>query len=204
MVATQVVETPIQTVKKAMNLPQKKISWQEFERKYLHREDGFKYEWVDGTIEKTKRTMYQKQYRFLKNLRQLFEALSRIGQISGGLEAEIDTFFLDKVHRRPDVAYFTREQEIAMSQGSNEVPRFVIEIISDNDPINGVHKKMQNYRNAGVQVVWHIFPELDEVHVYYGEMLTYSVVCKGDAICSAAPVLPAFEIAARDIFKPLS
>ena len=30
----------------------KPILWAYFERKYLSREDGFKYEWLNGTIEK--------------------------------------------------------------------------------------------------------------------------------------------------------
>lgn len=33
--------------------PPKLISWEAFEKKYLSREDRFKYEWVNGTVEKT-------------------------------------------------------------------------------------------------------------------------------------------------------
>ena len=46
--------------------PTKPILWADFERKYLSREDGFKYEWLNGTIEKTSRTMHQSQ-RFIQH-----------------------------------------------------------------------------------------------------------------------------------------
>lgn len=35
----------------------RRISWEDFKRKYLSREDGYKYEWVNGAVEKTKRSM---------------------------------------------------------------------------------------------------------------------------------------------------
>jgi hypothetical protein len=61
--------------------------------------------------------------------------------------------------------------------------------------------KMGDYRNAGVKVVWHIFTIKNEVHVYAGENLTYLTVCKGDMVCSAAPVLSQFALSVNDIFK---
>jgi len=42
------------------NVPQKKprkISWETFQKKYLSKEDKYKYEWLDGIVEKTPRTM---------------------------------------------------------------------------------------------------------------------------------------------------
>ena len=46
----------------------KRISWEEFQRKYLSREDNYKYEWVGGEIVKTQRTMDYSQIFILKNL----------------------------------------------------------------------------------------------------------------------------------------
>ena len=57
---------------------------------------------------------------------------------------------------------------------------------------------MKNYRDAGVKVVWQIYPDLKEVHVYHGED---STICSGEKICSAAPVLPDFSIPAKLLFK---
>ena len=47
----------------------KPVSWETFEKKYLSREDSWKYEWVNGIVEKTKRFMYQEQFYILHNLR---------------------------------------------------------------------------------------------------------------------------------------
>ncbi|MEZ4934228.1 MAG: Uma2 family endonuclease [Saprospiraceae bacterium] len=74
----------------------------------------------------------------------------------------------------------------------------MIEIISKNDVINKVNKKMIDYRNAGVPVVWHILPDYKEVHVYHG---TKMKIYKGKEVVSAAPVLPDFEMEVDAIFQ---
>lgn len=60
---------------------------------------------------------------------------------------------------------------------------------------------MRQYREGGVQVVWLIYPAQQEVHVYAGANLDRMTVCTEEKICSAAPVLPDFAVAAREIFK---
>ena len=193
------ISTPKQY--KAAAKTAKPISWKEFERRYLCREDRFKYEWVNGLVEKTTRRMDQSQFFILQNLRDLFSHLIFSKKISGYLEPEIDSFFLDAVHRRPDVSYFTEAQKAGMKKGVPQIPEFVIEIVSNNDQMNRVYRKMQDYRDAGVRVVWMILPKLEEVHVLHGEGLMEIKVCKGSSICSAAPILPDFEMTADDIFK---
>ncbi len=178
----------------------KPISWLDFQRRYLSREDGYKYEWVNGIVEKTSRSMDQLQLIPLFNLRLFFETLRFSQKLDGSLEPEIDAFFLKNVHRRPDISYYSRQQLVAISKGQLQIPLFVIEIISTNDQINRVHQKMQNYRDAGVQVVWQIFPNLLEVHVYQGPQLNEMRVCKAETLCSAAPVLPDFVLPARNVF----
>ena len=100
------------------------------------------------------------------------------------------------------MAWLTRQQvEHLGKEGAIEVPAFVIEVISNHDAAAKLTVKMQDYRKAGIQVAWHIYPKIKEIHVYSGENLRSSVVCTGDDICSAAPVLPAFELPAKDVFK---
>lgn len=177
----------------------KSISWEAFKRTYLEREDNYKYEWVNGQVEKTERNMDKSQFYILDNLLEFFEQLKFEGNFSGlngRLIAEGDTFF-DEAHRRPDVAYYTKAQIRAAAFDANVVPQFVIEVISNNDQINRVHAKMANYWAAEVPVIWHIFPLLKVVHVYHGKHMT---VCEGDDICSAAPVLPDFRLSVNAIF----
>ena len=178
----------------------KRISWADFEKKFLSREDEFKYEWVNSIVEKTPRTMNQNQYYILDNIEDFFNQLKKEHNLQGKFYAEIDTFFLDKVHRRPDNAYFSDIQRKLMAQSVNQIPKFVIEVVSTNDQMNAVHEKMQNYRDAEVDVIWHILPLLKEVHVYKG--LTMNI-CKDDMLCSAEPVIPHFMISVNDIFKEI-
>jgi Uma2 family endonuclease len=180
----------------------KLISWQEFEKRFLHRENGYKYEWLNGEVVKFKAIDYT-QFFIIRNLRNLFENLRASGKISGMLILEGDIFF-GANHRRPDVSYLTDEQIDRTAFGENQVPKFVIEVVSSNDQMNAVTDKLGNYRAAGVQVVWLILPNHQQVQVFSGEKLNRMVVCTDDDVCSAAPVLPLFEMTAKEVFwKPI-
>lgn len=183
--------------RKAVKTP-KPLSWETFEKRYLTREDAWKYEWVNGLVEKTKRSMNQEQLFIILNLRGVFNKLDLEGKVGGAIEPEIDTFFLDKVHRRPDMAWFSSEQLARMAHGKNQVPNFVIEIISNNDKARKLQAKMKNYRDAGVAVVWLIYPNVEEVVVCQGDKME---VCGGEKICTATPAIPAFKIKAKAIFE---
>lgn len=185
--------------KKTITLKQKPrpISWETFEKVYLEREDGFKYEWVNGYVEKTPRTMDKKQFFIQWNLSEFLTTL----KVDGLLIAEGDNFF-SGAHRRPDIAYYTRQQ-IRQAQNDEQnkvVPQFVIEVISTNDQMNKAVEKMKDYRAAEVPVVWHIFPKQNEIHVYRGKQMT---ICIGDDMCSAEPVLMGFKLSVNDVLKKL-
>ena len=179
------------------NTPARQISWAEFQKKYLSREDRYKYEWVDGQVEKTPRTMDKSQFYIQNNLINFLYRLKFAQKTTGQLIAEGDTFF-GANHRRPDIAYYTDEQILKGAKGENIVPQFVIEVISGKDQMNLVHKKMQDYRKAKVAVVWHIFPDLAEVHVYRGRKME---VCQGNDLCSAEPVIAGFKIAVGEVLR---
>lgn len=181
-------------------LMRKPVSWTDFQRRYLSKEDGFKYEWLNGTIEKTKRSMDKTQLYILRNLQNYFMALRAAGKITGNLIPEPDLFFANN-HRRPDVAWLTDEQIDRLAYDSREVPAFVIEIISTHDQINRVELKMDDYRAAGVQVVWLVFPATEKVHVYTGTGLARMSVVTGEQPCTAAPAVAHFEMPANVLLK---
>lgn len=137
------------------------------------------------------------QFFILANLLAFFRSLVVAGKADGELIAEGDIFF-QNLHRRPDVAWLSAEQIARTAHGLNQVPQFVIEIISKTDSAGKVIRKLQNYRDAHVPVVWQIFPELEEIHVYRGLTMT---IRRGDDLCSAAPALPAFELPVSEVFK---
>lgn len=178
------------------------VSWEEFKSDYLEREDGYEYEWLDGVVEKSVISMDKLQFYILSNLQELFFKLKFGDKLDGQLIAEGDLFFKDN-HRRPDVCWLTDEQIYRLAEGKYEVPAFIIEIISSTDAINRVNGKMQDYRAAGVKVVWHVFPIHKEVHVYSGETLNKMSVLFGEDLCTAAPALPSFQLSVNELFdKP--
>ncbi len=178
------------------------IKWQEFEKRYLSREDGYKYEWLYGRVEKTEYTMNPTQLYIQRNLTALFRSFLNAGKVHGELLAEPDLFFAHELHRRPDLAWLTNAQiDNLTNEGAIEIPAFVIEVISTHDAAQRIVDKMRHYRAAGVQVVWLIYPNQKEVHVYGGQNLENMTVCTGEKICSAAPVLPALAFPVSDIFK---
>jgi Uma2 family endonuclease len=176
----------------------KPILWADFERKYLSREDGFKYEWLNGIVEKTPRSMHQSQLFIQHFLNRFILTMAlQCGEDLGSFTAEADAFF-NMQHRKPDLAYFTHEELRRMRTGEKIVPMFIVEIISPSDNINRVTQKLADYRAAGVLVVWHIFPQLEEVHVYKGENMT---ICKTQTLCTAHEVIKGFAFSVNDLFN---
>lgn len=177
------------------------ITWESFQKRYLHREDGHTYEWVRGVVERTQNTMDSTQLYIQRNLISHFRVLLFQQQVSGELLAEADLLFFKNLHRRPDLAWLTNQQINHLAQkGAIEIPAFIIEVISTNDAAQRIVEKMEDYRASGVRVVWHIFPIQQQVHVYSGDRLEHMRVCYGDSICSAAPVLPDYAFPARAVF----
>jgi len=176
------------------------ISWDNFQKRYLPREDGYKYEWVRGEVIKTKHTINQKQLYILANLRDFFNKLIFSGKIAGYFEPEVDTFFLaGEAHRRPDLSYFTKRQQAFAAHGEEQIPQFVVEVISGSDLLNDLEDKLMDYWKAGVQVVWLVYPRQEVVYVHSRGKETAR--CQAGDICSAEPVLPDFSLPANDIFK---
>jgi Uma2 family endonuclease len=199
--ATQIQILPKLPIAQTMGVKQREISWETFQKRYLQREDSFKYEWVGGLVVKTQRSMDKTQLYIQRNLQSFFRNLLFENKVTGEIIAEPDLFFLIN-HRRPDMAWLTDEQIDKLAESSeDEIPAFVVEVISNNDQTNKVKDKMNNYRDAGVQVVWQIFPKQQQVDVYTGTFLEKMTVCFGEQLCSAAPVLPDFVIPTNAIFK---
>ena len=172
------------------------LTLNQFWEKYSNREDGYKYEFNNGIVEKTPRRMKIKELHISKNIKRAFTQTETYKN-GGELFEEVDIETLPEQGRRPDMVYLSNEE---IKKGDNyALPKFVIEVISDTDSVNRVNEKLLEYFEVGVLVVWHIFPNQQMVYVYTS--VTNVVICRGDAVCSAAPAIPDFHISAIDIFK---
>ena len=158
--------------------------------------DGHKYEWNDGELIKFS-GMNKTQFHIYSLLNRLF--ISKGYWEKGTFVAKQDVQLSSIQMRRPDIAYFSIEQEMSMKNGNDEIPAFVMEVISGNDNINQVEEKIIEYFKATVKVVWLILPESNCVHVYTSRKDVK--ICTDADLCSAASVLPNFEISVNALFS---
>ncbi len=117
----------------------------------------------------------------------------------GELVAEVDVWLTDKQMRRPDVAYYDASQLRQMASGEQVVPRLAVEFVSENDDIRKYIKKLNEYFQAGVQVVWLVFSNDQTVYVYTSPK-TVTIATDTDVV-SAAPILPELQITVDELFR---
>lgn len=160
-------------------------------------DDNYVYELDNGILEPTT-GMKQEEILMLKQLTRRFHRTSAYEQESE-LVGEMDVALLNDQVRRPDVAYYTGEQIQLIATGATVVPGFVVEFGSVTDNELTSIKKRHEYFNAGVQVVWWVFPFYKEVYVYTSPK-TVSI-CTDDDMLSAAPALPEFQLTVNELFK---
>jgi Uma2 family endonuclease len=181
------------------------MTFQSFYKKYVDPGNsaaaGIKYEFCNGQIEKTT-SMNRKELFIVKYLTDLFYQLKYKPEstVGGTVVNELETWTSETKWRRPDWAYVTDEQISLGRTDESVVPEFMVEMLSKNDDILIVQKKVYEYFSIGVKVLWIIYSQLRVVHVYTS---TKNItVCEDDTdICSAAPVLQGFEISIYDLFK---
>jgi len=169
--------------------------YQNWDKPYINQ---YKYEWIQGRLEKTLKMKNTEQY-IIDNVLFAFEQTIYRKQ-RDLLSVEARCFFESiNVVRIPDFAYFTKAQIIEATEGKNPVPSFVIEVIFKNDTANQVEIKLQDYKQVGVQTVWLLFPALKKVRVIQFPLnLIHDF--EQDVIFSAVPPLPKFSLSANQIF----
>lgn len=119
-------------------------------------------------------------------------------QKENSLLPETDCWLSENQMRRPDLAYFTREQILEASKGAHPIPAFVIEIISENENGNYIENKILEYQKAGVQVIWCIYPKLKRVKVVRGKEARYYE--EGEEL-NASPVIEDLKIKVSELFE---
>lgn len=185
---TQVIAAP----KQRKNL----VNVEEFERWLSKKKTDYNYEFMDGQIIK-KQPMKQNELSIVQFLTRRFTETSFYKEYSE-LVPEIDVYIDEYRKRIPDLAYFTDQQIKDTRKGIKAMPIFIIELLSDSEGFNDVEVKINDYFNAGVQVVWYINPKTQTIHSYTSPKTV--VICSGADLCSAAPALPDFTFEVRELF----
>ena len=187
------------TVKSSNGVVHAYVTQEKYYQEYRNREDGFKYEWLDGKIEKTEKSMNDAQSHIAENLTMLFYTLKIAGKIAGTFQTEKDTFVEGRRIRIPDMCYLNAQQAYDAAHGGHPIADFMLEVVSTHDKIEDYEEKLNDYFIAGVKVVWWIFPKQEVVYVFTND--AHAVICRGEMVCSASPVLPDFQLTANAVFQ---
>jgi Uma2 family endonuclease len=107
-------------------------------------------------------------------------------------------------HRRPDVAIVSykrwpRARRVPSTEAWEVIPDLAVEIVSRTNTAAEALKKLREYFRAGVRLVWLIFPDPGEVHVYKAPK-TVLILDRNDVL-RGEPVLPGFRLAVSDLFE---
>jgi Uma2 family endonuclease len=106
--------------------------------------------------------------------------------------------------RIPDVSFISWERLPGKVFPREEiwpvVPDFVVEIISHGNTQEEMTRKLDDYFSSGVRLVWYIYPESGEVHIYQSADV-FTVRSARDEL-DGDGVLPGFRIAVSSLFGP--
>jgi Uma2 family endonuclease len=102
-----------------------------------------------------------------------------------------------KRQRRPDVAFVSykrwpRTRRVPSTEAWEVVPDLAVEVVSRSNTAGEMLKKVREYFRAGVRLVWVIFPDAAEIHVYVSPK-SIEVLHSRDEL-RGEPVLPGFRL----------
>jgi Uma2 family endonuclease len=115
-------------------------------------------------------------------------------------DAGFDCFHSDTV-RFPDVAVmrFGRLPNDELPEGHIEIaPDLVAEVVSPNDRIDDLERKLLDYRRAGVRLVWLVYPALRIARVHRPDR-TITELGENEFLLGEG-VLPGFQVRVGDLF----
>jgi Uma2 family endonuclease len=116
-------------------------------------------------------------------------------------------FVLDAEHnlrRRPAVAFVSTarwplDRALPETGDWDVVPDLAVEVISPNDVFKDVLAKVREYFHYGVQVVWVIAPEEQQVYVYNAP--THMRILTGHDELTSDEVVPGFRLPLGQLFQ---
>jgi Uma2 family endonuclease len=116
-------------------------------------------------------------------------------------------FILDaqrNLRRRPDVAFVSADRwpldrEIPTTGDWDVVPDLAVEVIRPNDIFQDVLTKLQEYFQYGVQLVWAVVPEAQQVYVYDSPTQVRILTIR-DTL-TGSTILPDFHLPLASLFQ---
>ena len=133
---------------------------------------------------------------------QRFVREARIGQaFPDGL-----AYLLQKIPdtiRIPDVSVIPSDRlsESGPTDGySTIVPALTVEVVSPGNSALELRRRIRDYLEAGVSIVWVVWPEERSISVYRGSMAPLELTA--DDTIDGGDILPGFSVKVADLFDP--
>jgi Uma2 family endonuclease len=138
---------------------------------------------------------------FLQDLMGPFARSSRMGRV-----VTETLFLLDhsrKLKRRPDLAFvsakrWSLKRSVPETESWHVVPDLAVEVISKTNTAYAVAKKIEDYFEAGVTVVWVIYPATSKIYVY-GSPTRTRILELGDDL-DGGEIIPGFSVPLSTLF----
>lgn len=128
-------------------------------------DDDYLYEYDNGFVWQIT-GMKNNERHIISNIQDKFAETQAFKQ-KAWLFGKSDVWLTDDQKRIPDMAFFTREQlNDSVTDAAEPIPAFVVELISPSNKADKIETKVIEYFNAGVQVIWHVYPALRMVQVF--------------------------------------
>ncbi len=107
--------------------------------------------------------------------------------------------------RKPDLS-FVKSGNMTWDQITDGwmkvVPNLVVEVVSPNDRATQLEKKIERFLQAGVPLLWIIYPDVRIVRIIRGDGST-AILREGDEL-SGEEIIPGFVSPVASIFPPKS
>ena len=103
--------------------------------------------------------------------------------------------------RAPDAAFVTAERAAQQEKQSgffDGAPDLAVEVISPSEKVDDIEEKLIDYLEAGVRLVWLVYPRTKTVAVY--RSLTSAEILTANDTLDGGDVLPGFTTAVAEIF----
>jgi Uma2 family endonuclease len=165
-------------------------------------DDGKRYELIDGELREMAPTVYWhgEVEINLGTLLNVHVRAHRLGRVSSGEVLCIVRRNPDRV-RAADIAFIRQERVPSLEARQHimeAIPDLVVEILSKNDTVEEISDKIDDWLNAGVQMLWVVDPFRRTVTIYRPG---YDPVLLGErATLEGDPVVPGFRCSVAEIF----
>jgi Uma2 family endonuclease len=110
------------------------------------------------------------------------------------------------LNRRPDVAFVSYARSttsvVAREPARNVVPDLAIEIVSPTNLAEEIDRKITDYFQAEVRLVWVFYPDSGRVYVYQSP--THVSILERTATLDGGEVLPGFRLPIAQLYEAVA